>query len=470
MVLNAPIDAKFSQSAHRHSFMLQNLDVATSQDDSLQTILDATGQLSLTWMDEIRADGTSIPPGRCNLYTYPFVTTLAGRETFVPESLTPLKRVVLASLADPQCSYFEVADEVGAYFIHCLLVANTPEALELAWELLKAKPSLLCVVHTDHRKGFALFTGESCLHIVAANRREKLLLRLVDLAEAELPASAFGELLRTQARGSFFNEMPMRFYGGTALAYSCVFSLRDAVRRYLQTGLVSLNKPEDACVLTGFLPVHAVAANNLTSMYEYITRTLPAEQRADPLACTSIGRFEAKLRSQVRAPAFRCPSTAFRCPSAVALEQLLSSCFIASRRISSYLACSRLFPSLQSLTTMQLAAQLGRHRMFIHILRKQAAILWKWGPVTQFTIDLKGIDSSGSGSADVMQLIARQHALRSTQEMLLDSFMMGFLHKLYVQKWRKFGWKIHYSRHVVDVVLLVRALPELEPNSNRALP
>ena len=34
-----------------------------------------------------------------------------------------------------------------------------------------------------------------------------------------------------QARGVFFNEMPMRFYGSTPLAYSACFDQRDAVTR-----------------------------------------------------------------------------------------------------------------------------------------------------------------------------------------------------------------------------------------------
>ena len=37
-------------------------------------------------------------------------------------------------------------------------------------------------------------------------------------------------------------------------------------------------------------------------------------------------------------------------------------------------------------------------------------------------------------------------ACRATTEMLLDDFMDGFLHKLFVQKWDKFGRVIHYAR------------------------
>ena len=69
----------------------------------------------------------------------------------------------------------------------------------------------------------------------------------------------------------------MRFYGGTALAYACCFELRSAVLKMLSTGKVNLTNPRDACVITGFLPLHAVAANGLKAMYEWLAKELPLE-------------------------------------------------------------------------------------------------------------------------------------------------------------------------------------------------
>jgi hypothetical protein len=62
-----------------------------------------------------------------------------------------------------------------------------------------------------------------------------------------------------------------------------------------------------------------------------------------------------------------------------------------------------------------------------HILYKQCDIEWVWGPVTSFLLDLNGIDSSGAGGGDIMELIVRVQASRRTQTMLLDSFMNGFI-------------------------------------------
>jgi len=378
--------------------------LTTRECGTVHTNLDSSGQLTFGWLEPISAGEYTIPPGQCNLYTYPFVTV--GSEVFVPDSLKPLNSCLFAALDDPSCGYFEMPDEVGAFFIHALLIANNVEALDLAWQLIQARPSLLCMQHVDRRDGQGVFSGESCLHVVAANRHEKLLVKMLDLAERELTNDQFETLLRAQTHGSFFDEAPMRFYGSTILAYACVFSHRRAVRRLLATRIVSLNAHSDACVVTGLLPIHIVVANNLTGMYKFLTRDLPGYEQADPFIVTRCGRLEAELHTQ-------------------------------------------------SLTALQVAAQLGRHRIFKYILRKQAAILWKWGPVTQYTIDLSDIDSANGGSGDVMQLVARENALRGTQEMLLDSFMFGFLYKLYVQKWKRFGWKIHYARRVLDMALLV---------------
>ena len=60
-----------------------------------------------------------------------------------------------------------------------------------------------------------------------------------------------------------------------------------------------------------------------------------------------------------------------------------------------------------ALTPLQLAARLGDFTLTRHILRKQCVVMWVWGPVTQFSLDLSGIDSAGAGAGDIMELIVR---------------------------------------------------------------
>ena len=62
------------------------------------------------------------------------------------------------------------------------------------------------------------------------------------------------------------------------------------------------------------------------------------------------------------------------------------------------------------LLPMQIAAQNGDQRMVKHILRRQTRTVWKWGPVTQYEIDLEGIDSAGEGGNDLMELIGSSEA------------------------------------------------------------
>ena len=90
----------------------------------------------------------------------------------------------------------------------------------------------------------------------------------------------------------------------------------------------------------------------------------------------------------------------------------------------------------------------------------QARIMWKWGPVTQYSIDLAALDSAGEGCGNVMELIANRNACRPTQEMLLDSFMTGFINKLYLLKWHLFGWKVR-SRQDDLLAISSRSLRDL---------
>ena len=50
-----------------------------------------------------------------------------------------------------------------------------------------------------------------------------------------------------------------------------------------------------------------------------------------------------------------------------------------------------------ALSPLQLACRLGDHSTFKHVLRKQAKVVWRWGPLTQYSISLAGIDSAGTG-------------------------------------------------------------------------
>lgn len=370
------------------------------------------GQHTITWTtaidespdNDISGIDDGLPEGgSCNLYIFPTIKTPREPRGERPSyaGIRLLKRILIFLAENTEC--FEEPDEVGAFPIHALVVCNTPESLELSMELFARVPALLKQVHVKHRAGIPLFCGESSLHICAVNKREVEFVRIVDLAQSKLPVEEVKGLFLSQAEGLFFQSPPVAHYGGSALAYACVFGMKGSISKLLASGHVSFNDRSEACRVSGFLPLHAIVANGCMDMYNFVTMEVPHEMRADTTQVTKLG-----MRTDLR-----------------------------------------------SLTSLQLAASLGLHSMFRIILRQQCEILWVWGPLTQFSINLKGIDSAGAGGGDIMELITRIGASRSTTSMLLDNFMNGFIYRLYLQKWKLFGRKLYLLRRSLDVLMLV---------------
>ena len=96
---------------------------------------------------------------------------------------------------------------------------------------------------------------------------------------------------------------------------------------------------------------------------------------------------------------------------------------------------------------------MGDKVMVQYIVRTQSEIQWAWGPVSSYHLNLNGIDSVGETGNDVMELVAMLDAGESTKEMLLDGFMDGLLHKLFLQKYRKCR-AAHFTMRFVDLVFL----------------
>lgn len=394
---------------------------------AIQVTLDTSGQHTLSWSVPVRMRGepdtasSTLPIGTCNLYLFPSFTPRVTKtdarvdETIpslaqskvspTPPQLAALRAIFVGLAADPSCDLCSQPDSVGAFPIHAITVANTDDSVSLAEAMIDARPRLLLQGHVMLRaNNLPLFTGETSLHICCVNRREATLCRFIDLIMERLTREEARTLLLCQASGVFFQVMPMRNFGGTPLTYACCFELRNAVRKMLETGLISMsNREESTCVLTGFQPIHAVAANGLRSMYDFITEELPEEHRA-AVVPAGVGRLKT---------------------------------------------------TTIGLSPMQLCAKLGDHEMVKHIMRKQTTILWVWGPVTQHSIDLRGIDSAGAGGGDIMELIAHMEAGKRTTELVLDSFMGGFIYSLFIEKWHKYGRKIYYSFMLIDLINLL---------------
>jgi hypothetical protein len=388
---------------------------------TLSVTFDASGPHLLSWCTEgPPPDGFPLPMGSTCLYAWPQTTpvvhaftrqstrqgsnksptsrqggsaptpTPAAAEDLgkgQPKVVTPsaagelVLREILLWLAT-HTTALESHDAVGAYPVHALAVCNTDASLELLMGVLKCKPHLLLDVHSASGP----YAGETLLHVAAANRREELLLRLLSFASTSIERRELKALLRSQAAGAFFQQVPLCWFGGTALSFACVFGMRRAVRELVfGTGLVSLNAREDCCTTSGFLPIHAAVASGDPAMWDYLAGegedALPHSCCADARAVTAVGKAPGRQGF------------------------------------------------LPNLSALQLAARLGHHGMVRHILRRQCVVEWIWGPVTQFSLSLGGVDSTGEGGGDIMDLIVRPDASKRTTELLLDEFMNGFLNE-----------------------------------------
>ena len=88
-------------------------------------------------------------------------------------------------------------------------------------------------------------------------------------------------------------------------------------------------------------------------------------------------------------------------------------------------ALGRAPPTIEysGLSALQLVCKMGDVEMFKHILGRQTMIMWRWGPVTQYMLDLTGVDSSGTGVSDCMELVGNVDAGEKTKAFILNDVM-----------------------------------------------
>ena len=108
----------------------------------------------------------------------------------------------VAALATKHAEKFDRPDEVGAFPIHCLTVCNTPDAIDLVMEMCDLVPTMLTLVHVKHRSGLPLFVGESILHILACNRHEDILVKMIEMIACRLERDQAHAILASQAEGT----------------------------------------------------------------------------------------------------------------------------------------------------------------------------------------------------------------------------------------------------------------------------
>jgi hypothetical protein len=412
-------------------------------------IWDFSNQHTLRWDEPITAllyddslkceVATTIKPGSLNLYTYPEVVwakpasskgkglgalissaSSANKKAFevLEGAYLKLLQLIFETMArsPTERDILKLPDASGACSVLGMLVANNKAAIDCCFSIYNIWSDMIAVPHLP---GF--FVGENAFHVLAANSQEAKLCELIQMAYDNLPREKVTDCYSSQALGLFFTGPPMNQYGGTPIGYAASFCCRKAIALYLslsQTdkvrGCIDVNSPEQFCHFSGFSPMHAAVCNGYTSMYDFLV-DLPELGLKETL------KGNEKLKSGV----------------------------------GTVPECLARYGS--GLTPLQLACQLGDHKMFEHILSRPiySNILWKWGPVTQFMINLDGIDSASGKGGEVMELIGRFDAKVSTQEMLLDEFKDGMLQTLFMEKWDRFGYNIWVVHRCLDLVYLM---------------
>eukprot|EP00966_Prymnesium_polylepis_P269183 6218403-Prymnesium_polylepis.1 len=180
------------------------------------------GQHTLRWMSPIvDADGTMLPPGTINLYQYPLVSF--GEQLPVETTGRTFQAVrwLLHQVAAEPNRVFYRRDASGALPTHALAIANTDASLEMISELYARWPRMISLVH-----GPGLYQGEHALHIMAVNRREEELCKMLDIARLRLSHKGWLAFLAQKPDGIFFLGNPMSFYGSTLTSFAAAFGLQ----------------------------------------------------------------------------------------------------------------------------------------------------------------------------------------------------------------------------------------------------
>ena len=307
------------------------------------------GQFSIEW-SEVK---DHFPAGQCNVYTL-------SDNHGMPEI-----EWIIRGLAEQHPQVVEVAeDAVGAKLVHSLLVANNDRSVSLAVKLFKMNPRLLLGTHGQHSTNKPVFSGEGSLHIVAVNKRLAAAKAMVRTAVKHLTPAEVQEVLSQSCTGLFFAGAPMKYFGGSVMAYLSVFGL-----------------------LIPVLP---------------LLESLPDERKA-ALACRG-KRYHKHTVLHACVMAGRVPE----------FDALIKY------------GCDEFAEDADGYSPMRLAVRMGMRDIFIHSLRHRVKTEWVWGPIAAYKLPLAGLDTEGrAGELSVMELTADSMALDNTKAMLLDSFMNG---------------------------------------------
>ena len=275
-------------------------------------------------------------------------------------------------------------------------------------------------------------------------------------------------LLECDAIGPFFQDAPMKYFGGTPIAYLAVFGMKDLLEE-----LVGDPKMVDAArVKAGELKWLDHVQAYGTSKREITLDGMPMPQPMPaPLSPEERYYLVNELRSKH-------------------LDYLPIHAVVASDNHVMYdfmvdICCANDRLEVEELSALKLAVVLGKQAMVKHILKRRLQIAWKWGPVTEYMIPLDEIDTAGArvipfperclGNLQLLELVVAPNAKKITSQMMEDGFMSGFFFKLIHDKWdnnAKYWWCFNTGMHLIFTIqLTLLAAPSiLDPRLSEPIP
>jgi hypothetical protein len=261
-------------------------------------------------------------------------------------------------------------------------VGNQPAAVSLCRNIFRQDPENILAKHSD-----GPFTGENAMHVFIVNEHEEAVLEMIDLVTSAFHAGKLQRwqlesLFCGQAEGFFFNDLPMRHYGGTVLGFATAFSMTRVVYAMLKAatrgepldGIVTLDAKRNACKLTGFLPVHVAIANGLTGMYEFLTNLPDVDHMYEVWEARNARALDHASKAGVSPPTFRPAGAAFRhAREHYALNSEVQALLVAEDSLLT-LESVVYRHSFKGLRPLQLCAKLGDQRMLQYCLRHKAKV------------------------------------------------------------------------------------------------
>ena len=284
-------------------------------------------------------------------------------------------------------------------------------------------------------------------------------------------------LLECDAIGPFFKDAPMKYFGGTPIAYFAVFGMKDL----LQELVGDPKKVEEARLKAEFETTLLPDAQRLRVEQErektaiWMRNTLGGIPMPAKLPVPLSAEERYYLVNELRSKHLDyLPIHAVTASDNHVMYDFMVDICGANDRLE-----------VEELSALKLAVVLGKQGMVKHILKRRLQIAWTWGPVTQYMIPLHEIDTAGArdgyskerclGNLQLLELVVAPNAKIITSQMMEDGFMSGFFFKLIQDKWNnnaRFWYGLYVGFHAFFTIqLTLLAAPSiLDPRLSEPIP